>query len=278
MSAPAPHHVNLTPEDLAGNDGRGRFLLLPGSDARARQFGERLSGLRVCESPRQLNAYLGTLERDGVRLDVGAVPTGMGTPSLDIVATELIQLGARRLLRVGTAGSLQHGKVRAGDLVVASSAVRDEAASRAYAPVEVPAVAHPDWITALTGAARAAGHGGRTFVGPVHTKDSLFAREYQLGPLAEEHRDYLRVLSALGVLASEMESAHLFVLAAVHGADRTPLDADPASADVVKCGALLAVIGGDSPFGTADEAKEAEERAIDVALSSLLALHRLESR
>ncbi len=276
MSEFRPHHVTLEASHVAGNGGRGRFFLLPGSDARARQLGERFEDLRVVPSPRQHNAYLGRLALAEGYLDVGAVSTGMGTPSLDIIATELILLGARRLLRVGTAGSMQPGRIGPGDLVVATAAVRDEGSSRAYAPVEVPAVAHPDWVAALVQGARDCGVAERTFAGSVHTKDSLFGREFGYGPLAEEHHRYRETLTSLGVLASEMECAQLFTLAAVHGRNVAPVAAVSASAEIVKCGALLAVIGGETPFASSEEARAAEQRAVEVALAGLAALWRAE--
>ena len=99
MTFPAPHHIRLDADLVAGNNGLGRIFFLPGSVARAKQIAEHFSDLTVHESPRQLNAYLGVLRRHGISLEVAAVPTGMGCPAMNIVATELIGLGARRLLR-----------------------------------------------------------------------------------------------------------------------------------------------------------------------------------
>jgi len=268
LSVAAPNHLSIGPDEVAGNGGRGRFFLLPGSDARARQMAENFSDLRVYESPRQLNVYLGTVVHEGRRIDVGSVPTGMGTPSVDIVVTELIQRGARRLLRVGTAGSLQPDIVRPGDLVIATAAVRDESTSQAYAPLEVPAMAHPDWVAALTAAAKVENMAARSFAGCVHTKDSLFAREFGQGPLAGAHKSYVATLTALGVLASEMEAAHLFVLGAVHGNNAVSVEGVSATPDVIKCGALLAVIGGES----SEKAAVTERKAVDVALRALAEL------
>ncbi len=150
------HHLCIEPEHMAGNGGRGRVVLVPGSLARTEQVAEHFEDLQVHPNPRRLDVYLGTL-RDGDRsVDVAAVPTGMGCPSLGIVLTELIELGARRFLRVGSAGSLQP-QVAVGDLVVATGAVRDEGASDAYVPREVPALAHSDWLVALASAAKKRG-------------------------------------------------------------------------------------------------------------------------
>ena len=144
MTKFVPHHLSIDTEHTRGNRGAGRLFLLPGSDGRARRIAERFSDSEVIPSDRQLNVHLGRLQRDDVTVDVGTVATGMGCPSLDIVVTELIELGARHFIRVGTAGSLQRDVVQVGDLVIATGAVRDEATSDAYAPREYPAIADPE--------------------------------------------------------------------------------------------------------------------------------------
>lgn len=277
MSGFDAHHVEVSRDEIAGNDGRGRIFLLPGSDARARIIADQFEGLQTHPSPRQLNVYLGTIADGDRRIDVGTVATGMGSPSVDVVVTELIMLGARRILRVGTAGSLQSKKVRIGDLVIATAAVRDEHTSEAYAPREVPAVPHPHWVLALSRAALRLGYGKRTYAGVVHSKDSLYGREFGLGPRSQKNRDYMRMLHDLGVLATEMETSHLFTLAAVHGRNIVSLGGSPDSPEVVKAGSLLAIIGDDSSFGRPDLAKEAEERAVLLALEATKELLRIEA-
>ena len=129
MHHAAPHLLAIGPEHATGNGPLGRIFLLPGSDGRARRIGERFSDLVSVPSDRQHNAYLGLVEGPAGPVEVGTVATGMGCPSVDIIVTELISLGARLLLRVGTSGSLQPHAVRAGSLVVATAAVRDEGCS-----------------------------------------------------------------------------------------------------------------------------------------------------
>jgi uridine phosphorylase len=268
MEHGAPHHLPITAQHVSGNGGLGRFFLLPGSDGRARRIGERFSALEEVPSPRQHNVYLGRLEGAGGAVDVAAVATGMGCPSVDIIVTELIGLGARLLLRVGTAGSLQPDEVRAGALVIATAAVRDEGVSNRYACPEFPAVADPELVRALESAAVRCGQAERTFTGLVHSKDSLFAREFGFGPRRDENLDYQRQLRALGVLASEMEAAHLFVLGSVHSSVRVPLAGRPHPRGLVRTGCLLAVIGDHRTLADAGEIARAEEAAIDVALEA----------
>ena len=186
----------------------------------------------------------------------------MGCPSLDIIISELISLGAKRFLRIGTAGSLNPGVVKPGDTVICTGAVRDEGASSAYVPNEFPAVASLALVDGLRRAALALTLEYPVHIGLVHSKDSLIAREFQIGPRALENRQYMDVLARAGVLASEMEAAHLFVLAQVHsGCANSRIMENMWSTNDVLAGCILAVIGGDGPFGP----KEIEVRAVSQA-------------
>lgn len=271
-----PHHIQLTREQVAGNQGRGRFFLLPGSPTRARELSELFDEVtEVVNNPRGHTAYLGILRVDGHKIAVGSIATGMGTPSVGIIVTELLAQGATRLLRVGTSGSLQ-AEVEVGDMVIATAAVRDEATSDAWLPREFPAVSHQDWIAALSNAAHTAAWAEHSFAGVVHTKDAFYGREFPMGPLAEHNQRYMETLAAAGVLASEMESSHLFVLGAVHGRNATPVSLHSPSAAVVKTGAIFAVVGTLQGLGPAPARKAAEDTLCRIAVESLRALARLE--
>ncbi|MEQ1508739.1 MAG: uridine phosphorylase, partial [Myxococcota bacterium] len=232
--------------------------------------------LRVVETRRRLDAHLGRLVIDGKSLDVAAIPTGMGCPSVDIVVGELLGAGARRLLRVGTAGSLQRD-IRIGDVVVASAAVRDESASDAYTDPRYPAVADPQWVEALAMAAITLGIDQRVHVGIVHSKDSFFGREFAQGPDADRNAAYMARLSRSGVVASEMEAAHLFVLGSVYHRGPRTVAAIRSAAAHVRCGAVCAIVGGpEHGFASLADEQAAEERLIDLALGGVVALARLE--
>lgn len=272
MAHALPHHLGIGPEQLDGNDGRGRIVFLPGSDGRARRIGERFAGLETYPHERQHNVYTGRLGRDGRRVDVAAVSTGMGCTSLDVIVTELIHLGARLFLRVGTSGSLVPDVVRAGSLVIATAGVRDEGASDRYVTRDYPAVSDPDWVAALRDAAGRLGYAERTFVGVVHAKDSLPAMELGEGPRSEENHAYMAMLRRMRVLASDMETAHLFVLSDVHSTAVVPLSELASPAGRIKSGSVLAVVGDDEPFAAPEVIRATEDIAIDVALEAAAAL------
>lgn len=272
VPADAQHHTRLLPSHLAGNGGRGRYVLLPGDPSRARRLSEMFDGVTVVDNPRNHTAYLGTLPaRDGgPPIDVAAVATGMGPGSAEVIVHEVIAAGGRRLLRVGSCGSLSP-RVRPGEVVIVTGAVRDEMASRHYAPVELPAVASSVVVAAMSEGARSAGLAPHTFLGLCHTKASLFAREFGAGPAGEDNRRYQAWLSRCGVIASEMEASVLFTLATCLSADgvRSLAEAD----ERIQAGSVLAVYGGDDSHMRLDPAAVArsEERAAAVVLEGLYA-------
>jgi len=260
-----PHHLKATADDLAGNGPLGRYVFLPGSDGRAREIADRFEAVTVRPSPRAHNLYLGKLKVGKRHVDVASVCSGMGTPSLDIIVNELFRLGTRRILRVGTAGSLQPDYVRVGDLVVATAAVRDENTSRLYVPAEYPAVASASMVAAAQMAVRKLRLEKRARFGIIHAKDSLFAREFGEGPMRETNREYMHVLHESGVVASEMESSHLFVLASLFSHQLRKAGANPPD---VLAGTVLGIIGDDRPFAPSGEADRAVEQAVDLALET----------
>lgn len=272
-----PHHLSATAADLAGNGARGRYFLLPGSPGRARRIGERFDNLTVRTHPRGHDVYLGTVQGDHGPIDVGAVSTGMGAPSLEIIATELFHLGARRFLRVGTSGSMQPGRVRASDYVIATAAVRDDGASRTYAPAEFPAVASVSTVLAAQAAARKLGL--RHHSGVVHSKDAFYAREFGHGPLSEEHARYRAMLTAMNTLASEMEASMLFTLRGhfLHQATaNTPAGLDT-GIEPVLAGAVFLIIGEDDEYTDREaELARATDALVDLGIETVRRLDALE--
>jgi uridine phosphorylase len=257
-----PSHLEVTAEDLASKQEGGRVFLLPGSPQRAEMIAAHFESARTFPSPRGHTVTIGELNGEGGVVEVGCVSTGMGCPSVGIIVTELVELGVRRLIRVGSAGGLQPG-IAVGHVVIATGGVRDEGASLAFAPVEFPAVASWRSTEALVAAAREILPEGSYHLGIIHSKDSLHGREFAVGPRAEENERYMRLLGALGCVGSEMEVAHLFVLARglASAVPTSPAGEDPIEAACV-CG-ILGAVSGESGAG---DRQLAEERAIEVAL------------
>ncbi len=262
-------HTGVQPGDLDGNQGRGRYLFVPGSDSRARKMADRFDDVVVRPSGRGHTLYLGTLPGDAGPVDVGVISTGMGAPSAEIILTELLHMGGRRFMRVGTCGSLQPERVLPGELVVALAAVRDESTSLRYAPPEVPSVGDLLAVRALEAACADLGLGHH--VGMVHSKDAFWAREFGHGPLRAEHAAYLQMLTDNGVLATEMEVSVLYTLAACFDQQVR------AQGQRVRAGAVVMVIGEPSAYDDRDaEIAAHTEGLIEAALAAAVRWDALE--
>jgi len=271
MHEPESHsHIELDRSDLEGNGGIGRYVFLPGDPSRAKRIAEHFEGTVVHVSARGLNSYSGRLAvESGPAIDVLAISTGIGSASTEVVLHELIQCGARRLLRVGSCGT-GASPIEPGQVVIATAAVRDELTTQHYAPVEFPAIAHPSVVAAMGEGARRCGLAEHTYQGVCHSKASLFGREFGHGPMAAANLEYCRLLKRCGVIASEMEASTLFVLAALSGGSPRPL-AENHGANGCQAGAVLAVYGKDDSDMALDAAlaRLSEERAIRVALEGV---------
>src|ERR1700761_8000885 len=116
------------PNALAPTAALGERVLLPGDPGRALLLAESLlEGAKMFNHHRGLWGYTG-LAPDGEPLTIQS--TGMGGPSAGIVIHELIELGAQRLLRVGTCGALNEA-LALGDLVIVTEAIAADGTSRA---------------------------------------------------------------------------------------------------------------------------------------------------
>lgn len=229
--------------------------------------------MRVVDNPRGHTAHLGKLPIEGKEpVDVLAISSGMGCASVEIILHELIVAGAKRVVRVGSCGSLVK-RIKVGDVAIVTGAVRDETTTDHYAPKEVPALAHPEAVAALAEGARRAGLAGQTFRGISHSKDSLYAREFGVGPAGHRNREYMEWIARSGVMVSEMEAAALFVLSTAASAGKAASLAEEPSVEIVQSGCVLAVYGGDDSNMQLDEkmAALAEQRAITVAIEGVKA-------
>ena len=198
-------HIHCVPGDV------GRYCLLPGDPGRCASIAALLDQPRHIGMNREFNIYTGTLLGQMVTV----CSTGVGGPSAAIAMEELHQLGADTFIRVGTCGGIDL-QVRSGDIVVATGAVRFEHTSLEYAPLEFPAVADLDVTNALRESARDMGK--RVHVGVVQCKDSFYGQhDPDRMPVSRELQDKWQAWKRLGVKASEMESAALFVVAAALG-------------------------------------------------------------
>lgn len=196
------YHIGVAPGEC------GRYVLLTGDPKRCSHIAQQLAAPRLLADRREFTSYIGEL--DGTRVCVCS--TGIGGPSAAIAMQELVRCGADTFIRIGTCGGMALA-VESGDLVIGQAAIRMEGTSREYAPIEWPAVADFALVSALAQAA--ARLGLRSHVGVVQCKDSFYGQhEPELMPVARELADKWEAWCRLGCLASEMESAALFTVAA----------------------------------------------------------------
>ena len=189
----------------------GRYVFLPGDPGRCVAIASFFDNPVHVSQNREYNIYTGTLLGE----KVSVCSTGIGGPSASIAMEELVAIGADTFIRVGTCGGIALD-VQPGDVVVATGAVRFEHTSLEYAPIEFPAVADFGIAAALKAAGEDLGY--RVHTGVVQCKDSFYGQHSpEKSPVYYELLQKWESWKRLGVKASEMESAALFVVAAALG-------------------------------------------------------------
>lgn len=236
-----PIHVRAEPGDYA------EACLLPGDPLRAKYIAETyLDNAVQRNAERGMLGYTGEFEGRPVSVQA----TGMGCPSAAIVVEELVRLGVKRMLRVGTCGGLQP-YLQLGDLIVALSAIPADATARHLVGTDqhVPTAS---WEL-VHGAVHVAKDIGQSMrLGPIVSSDLFY------NPDDGQYERW----SSRGVLAVEMEAAVLFTLGALRG---------------FAAGCLLTVsdvvVEGEFKRISDEELRAAVDRMTRVALATVTAEH-----
>lgn len=207
------YHIGFGRDDLGSLP--PTLALLSGDPERARLIAQDyLQDVRLLSEHRGLNSYVGTLPHGRPVL---SATSGMGAPSLSIVVNELVQVGIRRIIRIGTCGSIQT-YVPVGSIVISSAALCRQGAANDIAPVEYPAAADPFLTVGLVQAARNLGI--EHYLGVTASVDTFYegqertdaANPYLLRSLQGITEEYRR----LNILNYEMECGTLFKMAGVY--------------------------------------------------------------
>lgn len=238
------YHIGVAPGEV------GRYVILPGDPGRCEKIASHFEDPRKVAQNREYTTYTGKL--DGELVSV--MSTGIGGPSAAIGMEELIHCGADTFIRVGTSGGMQE-EIVGGDVVIATGAIRYEGTSKEYAPIEYPAVADFNVTAALRESARKLGL--RTHMGVVQCKDNFYGQHSpDTMPVAYELNSKWDAWMKCGALASEMESAALFIVAGVRR---------------VRCGSVLLVVANQTrrALGLPDEQVYDTEAAIKVAVGAI---------
>ena len=185
----------------------GKYVIMPGDPKRCAKIAKYFENPVLIADNREYVTYTGTL--DGVKVSVTS--TGIGGPSASIAMEELYRCGADTFIRIGTCGGMQTN-VKSGDVVVATGAIRMEGTSKEYAPIEFPSVANLNVTNALVAASKKIGCPFHT--GVVQCKDAFYGQhEPETKPVSYELMNKWEAWKRLGCLASEMESAAMFIVA-----------------------------------------------------------------
>lgn len=194
------YHIALREGDV------GEYVILPGDPKRCKKIAQYFDDAKLIADNREYVTYTGYL--NGVKVSVTS--TGIGGPSASIALEELVRVGAKKFIRVGTCGGMDID-VKGGDIVIATGAIRMEGTSKEYAPIEFPAVADHDMVNALVTSAKKLGYNYHT--GVVECKDSFYGQhEPEKMPVNYELMNKWNAWLKLGCKASEMESAALFIV------------------------------------------------------------------
>ena len=184
----------------------GKYVIMPGDPKRCALIAQYLDDAELVADSREFVTYTGYL--DGEKVSVTS--TGIGGPSAAIALQELAHCGAHTFVRIGTCGGMQTDVI-GGDVVIATGSVRMEGTSKEYAPIEYPAIADRDVVNALVGAAKDMKVGVHT--GVVQSKDSFYGQHSPKSmPVVYELVNKWEAWKRMGCMASEMESAALFIV------------------------------------------------------------------
>jgi len=239
------YHVQLKTGDVSD------FVILPGDPGRVEFIAEHFDSATLVADNREYKTMTGVYKGRSVSV----TSTGIGCPSTAIAVEELANVGAKTFVRLGTSGAMQE-YTRVGDKVIATGAVRYEGTSVQYMPIEFPAVASHDMVSALIQSAKEAELNHH--IGIVQSKDSFYGQHNPEGmPIASELLQKWDAWVKGGVLCSEMEASTLFVV----GSYRK-----------VRTGALLVVYGDQNRKEALnkDEYLEAVNNATNIILEASL--------
>lgn len=239
------------------------IVLLPGDPARAELIGKKYLKGKLVAKNREFITYTGYYKER----KISVTSTGIGCPSTAIATEELINIGAKVLIRVGTCGGALKRNIPLGSVIIPTASIREEGTTKEYLPPEFPAVADFSVVNNLINAAQKLNY--KYFVGIDRTHDAFYARSEVLKNWGKIYEDARMKNWNYPLLSSQMECSILFLISLMRGA---------------KAGAVLAVNAEPRPLkeivkgkykftvpktkSSKKEAIRSEERAIITALEA----------
>lgn len=194
------YHIDMADGDV------GRYVLLPGDPKRCSRIAKYFDEAKLVADKREYVTYTGYLLGE----KVSVTSTGIGGPSTAIAIEELVNIGADTFIRIGTCGGIDLN-VKAGDLVIATGAIRMDGTSKEYTPIEYPAV--PDFKLTSSLIKGTENLKSTYHLGVVQSKDSFYGQHSPGNkPVFYELENKWKAWKRAGCLASEMESSTLFIV------------------------------------------------------------------
>ena len=187
------YHIALEPGQI------GDYVLLPGDPMRSDRVAKYLENAELIAHNREHRTFTGTYK--GVKISVTS--TGMGCPSAAIAAEELINIGAKTLIRIGSSAALDP-RVNIGDLLITTASMKNEGTSKFYVPENFPAVPDFEFTHLLTEVAKEAmkDEEEKVYVGVSSTDDAFYG----------ETPEFLDKLRSLNIMNIEMEASAIFTI------------------------------------------------------------------
>lgn len=203
------------------------YVLLPGDPARVDLIGACLDNFKIISSNREFRMGAGKYRGR----EITVCSTGIGCPSTAIAVEELINAGAKYLIRVGTCGGAWRADIPVSTLIIPTASVRDEGTTIEYMPLGFPAVADIEIVNALVQSGKELN--ARYVVGINRTHDAFYGSQNAITKWGAYLLEARWKKQETPILSSEMESAALFVVASMRD---------------VKAGAIFAVNADPEPL------------------------------
>lgn len=213
--SPSFYHIGFGRDDYGDNI--PEVALVSGDPDRAKHIASTyLTDVKKLSEHRGLNSYVGLLPNGKPML---SATSGMGAPSLSIVVNELIQVGIKKIIRVGTCGSIQP-HIYPGDVVISYAALTRQGAANDIAPVEYPAAADPFLTVELSQAANELQV--KHAIGITASVDTFYEgqerSQLSANPNLMRHlRGMTDEFRNLNIINYEMEAGTLFKMSGVYG-------------------------------------------------------------
>jgi uridine phosphorylase len=239
------YHINVSSKEIQDS----QHLIICGDPGRVPRISSLLKDSQEVSFNREYRIHLGYLNDKPIVVS----SCGIGAPSTAIGVEEFGKIGVHTIIRIGTSGILSP-KVKIGDIVSATGAIRDEGTTHEYVPSAFPAVAHPDVIFALRQSAQDLDLISRFHEGIVHCKDAFYSEIPELIPDSINASNKWKTWKNAGTLITEMECSTLFVISSIRG---------------WRAGGIMAAIGDTDSGELIIDHMKGQKEAIEVAIKAM---------